>query len=109
VNAGTLLVNGALTANTSTVTVHGGATLGHSGKPSGGGCWTHPSFPLSSHLEDVFADLALDSSEDATLTRSPRRSRLQRYERDADAWFAGFSEFSCPSDPSVAAGKPAGP
>jgi hypothetical protein len=43
-------------------------------------------------LDDVFADLTLDGSEDATLSRVPRRSRLQRYEREVDDWFADIAE-----------------
>jgi hypothetical protein len=82
--------------------------LNHWDKPSG-------KWP-SSRVDDVFAGLGADGSEDtssallaseeggllavatsrpseeATQARVPRRSRLQRYERELDAWFAELAE-----------------
>jgi hypothetical protein len=37
--------------------------------------------------DQLAADLALDRDEQASQTRVPRQSRLQRYERELDAWF----------------------
>jgi len=37
---------------------------------------------------DLLAAATVRPSEEATQARVPRRSRLQRYERDLDAWFA---------------------
>jgi len=38
-------------------------------------------------VDQLAADLALDRGEEASPMRLPRRSRLQRYERELDAWF----------------------
>jgi len=42
---------------------------------------------LPSQSPDLLAAVLVQSSEDAEETSLPRRSRLQRYERDLDAWF----------------------
>ncbi len=43
---------------------------------------------LSSQDEDLLAAASVLADEEATKTRVPRRSRMQRFERDRDAWFA---------------------
>jgi len=43
---------------------------------------------LESRDEGLLVAAATRPSEEATQARIPRRSRLQRYERDLDAWFA---------------------
>lgn len=39
-------------------------------------------------LRNLRAVAAVRPSDEATLAKVPRRSRLQRYEREQDAWFA---------------------
>ena len=43
---------------------------------------------LESRGDDLRAAAAVRSGEEATQAKVPRRSRMQRYERDLDAWFA---------------------
>ena len=43
---------------------------------------------LASQDQDLLAAASVLADEEAAKTRVPRRSRLQRFERDLDAWFA---------------------
>ena len=46
---------------------------------------------LESRGDDLLAVATARPSEEATQARVPRRSRLQRYEREVDAWFDGLA------------------
>ncbi len=47
---------------------------------------------LASKDGGLLAVAAVKSGEEATQARVPRRSRMQRYERELDAWFAQLAE-----------------
>jgi hypothetical protein len=61
-------------------------------------------FRSSSAPDGVFADMVLDSDEETPLDCVPRRSRMQRYERDLDAWFAELAAAE-QSEPSSVIGS----
>jgi len=46
---------------------------------------------LASKDAEVFTAARVRASEEAPQARVPRRSRLQRYQREADAWFDGLA------------------
>ena len=57
---------------------------------------------LLENAADLFAALALDDDKETGRTRISRRSRIERYERELDAWFAQLGE---DSQPASAAGE----
>jgi hypothetical protein len=63
------------------------ADLGNASLDSAGG--TSPL--LESRGDDLLAVATARPGEEAAQARVPRRSRLQRYEREVDAWFDGLA------------------